>query len=70
MKQFYEWVKWESIMHNVLFVFIIYILYLFIMNKKERTLNNILLFTIILGITTMIHQIINIRNHTTTNYLI
>jgi phosphatidylglycerophosphate synthase len=70
MKQFYEWAKWESIMHNVLFVFIIYILYLFIMNKKERTLNNILLFTIILGITTMIHQIINIRNHTTTNYLI
>jgi len=70
MKQFYEWAKWESITHNVLFVFIIYILYLFLMNNKERTLTNILLFTIILGITTMIHQIINIRNHTTTNYLI
>ena len=36
---------------------------------KERTLPNILLFTIIISIDTLIHQNINIRNHKDTNYL-
>ena len=69
LKNFYEWTKWEGIMHNILLLFIIYIIYLFFVNKKERTLTNILLFTIIISIDTLIHQNINIRNNKTTSYL-
>jgi len=68
LKKFYEWSKWEGIMHNVLLLLIIYIMYSFF-DKKERTLSNILLFTIIISIDTLIHQNINIRNHKATNYL-
>ena len=56
-------------MHNILLLLVIYILYLFFVNKNERTLQNILLFTIIISIDTLIHQNINIRNHKATNYL-
>ena len=38
LKNFYEWSKWEGIMHNILLLLIIYILYLFFVNKKERRL--------------------------------
>ena len=69
LKNFYEWPKWEGIMHNILLLLVIYILYIFFANKKERTLLNILLFTIIISIDTLIHQNINIRNHKVTNYL-
>ena len=69
LKKFYEWSKWEGIMHNVLLILIIYIIYLFIINKKERTITNILLFTIIISIDTLIHQNINIKNNKITNYL-
>ena len=56
-------------MHNILLLLVIYILYLFIVNKQERTLTNILLFTIIISIDTLLHQNINIRNRETTSYL-
>ena len=56
-------------MHNLLLLLVIYIMYLFFVNKQERTLTNILLFTIIIGMDTIIHQIINIRNKKTTSYL-
>ena len=69
LKNFYEWPKWEGIMHNILLLLAIYICYLFFVNKKERTLPNILLFTIIIAIDTLIHQNINIRNHKATNYI-
>jgi hypothetical protein len=69
LKKFYEWSKWEGIRHNILLLLVIYILYIFFVNKKERTLLNILLFTIIISIDTLIHQNINIRNHKVTNYL-
>jgi len=69
LKKFYEWSKWEGIMHNVLLILIIYIIYLFIINKKERTITNILLFTIIISIDTLIHQNINIKNNQITKYL-
>lgn len=69
LKKFYEWSKCEGIMHNILLLLVIYILYIFFVNKKERTLLNILLFTIIISIDTLIHQNINIRNHKVTNYL-
>ena len=68
LETFYEWSKWEGIMHNILLLLGIYILYLFYVNKKERTLSNILFFTIIISIDTLIHQNINIRNHKKTNY--
>ena len=69
LKNFYEWSKWEGIMHNILLLLVIYILYLFIVTKQERTLTNILLFTIIISIDTLLHQNINIRNRKTTSYL-
>ena len=69
LKNFYECPKWEGIMHNILLLLVIYILYLFIVNKQERTLTNILLFTIIISIDTLLHQNINIRNHKETTYL-
>ena len=69
LKKFYEWSKWEGIMHNVLLIFIIYILYLFFVDKKERTMTNILLFTIIISIDALIHQNINTKNNKNTQYL-
>jgi len=69
LKNFYEWSKWEGIMHNLLLLLVIYIMYLFFVNKHERTLSNILLFTIIISVDTVIHQLINIRNQKTTSYL-
>jgi hypothetical protein len=69
LKKFYEWSKWEGLMHNLLLLLVIYIMYLFFVNKKDRTLTNILLFTIIISIDTLIHQNINIRNHEPTSYL-
>ena len=61
LKNFYEWSKWEGLMHNLLLLLVIYIMYLFAVNKSERTLPNILLFTIIISVDTVIHQIINNR---------
>jgi len=69
LKNFYEWSKWEGLMHNFLLLLVIYVMYLFCVNKQERTLTNILLFTIIIAVDTVIHQIINIRNQKTTSYL-
>uniref|UniRef100_A0A6C0FCL1 Uncharacterized protein n=1 Tax=viral metagenome TaxID=1070528 RepID=A0A6C0FCL1_9ZZZZ len=69
LKKFYEWSKWEGIMHNILLLLIIYIIYSLFVNKKERTLTNILLFTIIISIDTLLHQNINIRNQEPTSYL-
>lgn len=59
---FYEWVKWEEIMHSLLLILIIYTIYLFVTKKKSRNVTNIILFTIVIGIDTLIHQNINIRN--------
>lgn len=69
IKNFYEWKKWEGIMHNILFIITIYIVYLFVTNIKNRSLTNILLFTIIIAIDTLIHQNINIKNKAKTEYL-
>ena len=69
LKNFYEWGKWEGLMHNFLLLLIIYTMYLFVVNKQDRTLTNILLFTIIISVDTVIHQIMNIRNQKTTSYL-
>ncbi len=68
LRKFYEWGNWEGIMHNVLLLLILYVMYLFVVSKKDRTLTNILLFTIIISVDTLIHQNINIRNNEITNY--
>ena len=44
-------------------------MYLFVVNKKERTITNILLFTIIISIDALIHQNINTKNNKNTQYL-
>ena len=69
IQNFYEWRKWEGIMHNILLLLLIYIIYLFIINKSDRTMTNILLFTIIIAIDTLIHQNINIKNNKKTVYV-
>jgi len=66
---FYEWSKWEAISHHVLFALIIYILYLFVSKKSNRTITNILLMTIVVALDTIIHQNINIKNNKHTSYL-
>ena len=69
IKQFYEWEKWEGMMHNFLLLLVIYIIYLFIVDKQNRTTPNILLFTIIIAIDVLIHQNINLKNKKSTTYL-
>jgi|NorSeaMetagenome_1021524.scaffolds.fasta_scaffold00017_16 hypothetical protein len=68
LEKFYEWKNWEGIMHHVYFVFFIYIIYVLIINKKTRTLQNILLFTIVIALGTLLHQNINIKNNNKTLY--
>lgn len=70
LNNFYEYKNWEGIMHHFLFGLIIYCIYIFFIDKKERNLNNILLFTIIIAIDTLLHQNINIRNNKKSNYLL
>ena len=36
LKKFYEWSKLEGIMHNILLLLVIYILYIFFVNKKKE----------------------------------
>jgi len=62
VNNFYEWENWSIIMHNILFALIIYIIYVLIINNKERKFINILLFTNIIGLTVIIHEIINLKN--------
>jgi hypothetical protein len=69
LKKFYEWEKWEGIMHQILLLIVTYTMYVFIVNSKERTMINLLLFSIVLAIHLISHQIINIRNNKTTSYL-
>lgn len=69
IKQFYEWSKWEGIAHNILLLLILYIIYRLIAHKNDRSLPNILLFTIIIALDTIIHQNINIKNNKNTTYM-
>ena len=69
IKKIYEWENWEGIGHNILAILVIYIIYLFVVNKKDRTITNILLFAIIIALEILVHQNINMRNNKNTNYL-
>ena len=50
LHNFYEWPKWEALSHHTLLALIIYIAYLFISNKNNRTTTNILLLAVIVRI--------------------
>lgn len=67
IKQFYEWKQWEGITHHVLLILSIYIMYLF-KNQSQRTTTNIILSAILVALMTLIHQNINRKNNTKTNY--
>ena len=69
LHKFYEWEKWEGLMHNFLLILVIYVIYLFARDKQSRTMINILLFTIIIAIDTLIHQNLNTRNGKSTSYI-
>jgi len=69
IQQFYEWGKWEGIMHNLLLILGIYAIYLFVAYPQNRTMTNILLATIAIAIDTLIHQNINIRNNIKPTYI-
>ena len=64
LQSFYEWYHWETIMHSLLFTLILYSIYMFYTKKQERTLTNILLFTLIVGMDTLIHQNSNLNKKT------
>ena len=68
IKQFYEWKQWEAISHHVLLFLSVYIIYLF-KDKSQRTMQNLLLFAILVALMTLIHQNINNRNKVETSYL-
>lgn len=70
VQHFYEYKNWEGFLHHIFFALITYCVYTFATNKNERGLSNILLFTLIIGIDTLLHQKINIINNKKTNYLI
>jgi len=70
LKNFYEWVEWESIMHTLLFILIIYVLQKMYRNPAELTTTNILLLTVVLSVDLLVHQNINIRNNNEPTYFI
>lgn len=66
---FYEWSNWEGILHMFLFVLTLLNIFFIYFYKKERTITNYLLFTIIIALDVIIHQNINMQNNKQTNYL-
>ena len=70
MKDFYEWPHWEGIMHVLFFLLNLLVLYLLLSNKGNRTTTNLILYTILIGIVTAIHQVINLRNNMVTKYIL
>ena len=70
LKEFFEWPSWEGFMHMFFFLLNLLVLYLLISNKNNRTMTNLLLYTILIGIVTLVHQVINGRNHMKTDYKI
>jgi len=69
LKTFYEWSKWEGLLHSALLILTTYILITLFKVKKARKVSNLILLSIVLGIDILIHQNINIRNNANTHYL-
>ena len=68
LKEFFEWPLWEGFMHMLFFLLNLLVLYLLVSNKNNRTMTNLLLYTILIGIVTLVHQVINGRNHMKPDY--
>ena len=66
--KFYEWPQWEGILHHLLFALTMYAFYIFVVDSKERTLTNVLLFTVTIAINALLHQNINKKNKKETSY--
>jgi hypothetical protein len=62
VQNFFDWAHWETITHSMLCILTLYILYMLISNKNNRTFSNILLFTIIIALETLIHQNSNLHS--------
>ena len=69
LKKFYEWPKWEAIMHHLLFLIVLVALFCLYQKKSNRTLTNILLLAIVIALDTLLHQNINTRNNSRPSYL-
>lgn len=60
-KNVVEWSSWEIISHLFLILLNVYILYMFVLVPETRTMTNVLLYTIVVAISVIIHQRINDR---------
>lgn len=69
LRGLYEWEHWEGVMHFILLVLFVYTTYVLLMDRNNLTSTNLLLATIAVGIGTMVHQNINMRNNRRTRYL-
>lgn len=63
-----EWPEWESLAHMALAILYVYIFYKAITDPSVITVQNILLFMIVLSLDTIIHQNINNRSHNSPKY--
>ena len=64
----YEWPHWEGIMHHFMLGLIVYAMYRFATQTSDRTLANILLFTVVVGLDAQLHHMINVRSGRGTSY--
>ena len=62
MKSFIEWHRWTDIMHYLLFVLTVYVVFVVLTKKQERTTTNMLLLSILVGLEVVIHEMVNKRN--------
>ncbi len=68
LKNFFEWSELEVMLHILALFFSTYAIYLFYINRQNRTINSVLLFSILFSIDILVHQNINIRNNVHPNY--
>ena len=62
LQSYMEWPEWETLSHMGLVIAYIYIFYKGLTDKSVRTMQNILLLTIIIALDIIIHQNINRRS--------
>lgn len=55
LQTFYEWPKWPGLLHSLFFALILYSIYVFVVSPTQRTLTNVLLFTLVIGVDIVSH---------------
>lgn len=68
LKQFFEWEKWEGIMHGATLILFVVVVCMAVRHPEHITLTNVLLFAILVGVDTVVHQNINRRNRANVTY--